>query len=75
MFKQFCHAVIEAQYTTLIIRTGVTGPDAPLPNFPPPGHLVLGPDAPLQDQMLPFIIQVCEAFLKRTFKLLKRSTD
>ena len=43
--------------------TGVTGPDAP-----PPGHLVLGPDAP-------FITQVCQAVLKRTFKLLKRSTD
>ena len=41
----------------------------------PPGHLVLGPDAPLQDQMPPFITHVCQAVLKRTFKLLKRSTD
>ena len=41
----------------------------------PLGHLVLGPDAPLQDQMPPFITQVCQAVLKRTFKLLKRSTD
>ena len=28
------------------------GPDAPS-KFPLPGHLVLGPDAPLQDQMPP----------------------
>ena len=28
-------------------HTGVTGPDAPLQIAPPPGHLVLGPDAPL----------------------------
>ena len=46
------------------------GPDAPS-KLPPPGHLVLGPDAPLQDQMPPFITQVCQAVLKRTYKLLK----
>ena len=34
-----------------------------------PGHLVLGLDAPLPEQMPPFITQVCQAVLKRTFKL------
>ena len=38
--------------------------------MPPRG---IGPDAPLQDQMPHFIIHVCQAVLKRTFKLLKRS--
>ena len=31
-------------------------------------------ETPLQDQMPAFITQVCQAVLKRTFKLLKRST-
>ena len=55
----------------LTSRSGVTGPDAPSLNCLP-GHLVLRPGAPLQNQMPPFITQVCQEVLKRTFKAFNR---